>query len=167
MDSIEIKHFVEPNLPSGMGAQLLELFKICFPKSKNLTKRRFNNEMPAERWIAYSEGKAIGHLAIHHKFITDENKRELPFIGIAEVCLTPEFRKKGLVGSLLRMADELHRDKDFSILFGESSVYQKYGYANVSNVECPDIPTISHLMAKCLSCKTWPSGTLSIPGQYF
>jgi hypothetical protein len=52
MGNIEIKHFLEPNLPSIVDSQILELFRICFPGSKNLNKRRYNNEMLAV-WTKY------------------------------------------------------------------------------------------------------------------
>lgn len=164
---IHISHYIEP-ISEELDSKIRRLFLLCFENSTNLTKRRYNNEMPSERWIAYYNGDIIGHLAVHHKFITDINSHRFSFIGIAEVCLVPLFRGFGLVGELLKMAEDVHKNKDFSILFGESSVYERYGYRNVSNVIFPDIHNeISHLMMKCLSNQTWPIESLQIKGKYF
>lgn len=167
INSISISHYVEP-IADELDLEIRNLFILCFPNSINLTKRRYNNEMPSERWIARYHGEVVGNLALHHKLLFDNDDCSFPFIAVAEVCLHPEVRGFGLVGELLKRAEAAYKTVDYSVLFGEANIYEKYGYKTVSNVCFPESEKeTNHVMMKNISNPVWPSGIIKINGQHF
>ncbi len=161
-------HVFDKDLDSQAEMALRELLVSCFPHETKFRKQRYNNEIPLHRWFVYADGEPVAHLATHEKQFVFEGQ-SYTFCGIAEVCVREDHRGQGLVGMLLQQAELRHASFHFSILLGDTEVYERYGYTKVSNVYF-----LSHspkpnpdAMIKCLRAENWPTGDVFIDGPRF
>lgn len=153
-----------------LDEEIRRLLFLCFSTgAPRFEHQRFNNEMPLHRWlIRDADGRLVAHLATHEKAMAALGDT-FSFCGVAEVCVHPDARGGGLVGQMLREAEALHEDCDYSILLGAERVYSRYGYVKVGTVYFPHHgpEPAKSAMVKCLRQETWPEGRVEIPGPHF
>ncbi|NOY58978.1 MAG: GNAT family N-acetyltransferase, partial [Calditrichaeota bacterium] len=125
----------DKNVSAALDRQLLELLIICFPHESVFATQRFLYEKPKYRWCVFSnQTQLVAHTALHIKTIKTESGK-YGIGGIAEVCVHPEFRRKGLVRAMMDKVDALLISEkiSFSMLFGEGKIYRSSGYFEVKN----------------------------------
>jgi len=164
----DIIHIPDVNVSPALDVQLRELLYECFPEEPKFANQRFNFEKPADRWIIYAGDRLIAHTATHSKSFLSGGKK-YDYCGIAEVCVHPQFRRRGLAGHMLEAAEKHFTDFAFSILLGPETTYARYGYFSVPNVVFPmySPEPVSFAMVKCLATSKWPEERIEIPGPYF
>lgn len=165
---------VGPELDLQLRALLLEAFPS---EAKYVSRQRYFRECPAHRWIILDpRNQPISHIAAHEKTVGTLNG-PVSIMGVAEVCVTASFRRRGLTRRLLQ---EIHlwakgRSLPFSLLFGDIAVYRSSGYQPAVNVfrywkyqtqEWVEEP-ISQALFLPLGVSTWPKGTIDLAGPLF
>ena len=133
-----IKYVLDEQVDEVLDKQLRELLCACF-SDECFRKGRYYREVPRHRWMFWEgkeeEARLVAHLALHEKEVRIGETRYLVG-GIAEVCVHPDLRGKGLVKGLI---EEVVRWTDgkgmaFLILFGKAEVYQSSGFEVVKNL---------------------------------
>ena len=161
-----VHYLADTDVDAALDAQLRALLSECFG---NVFKdKRYCYEMPPHRWLIRAEdGTLAAHLAAHDKVFRSADKR-VPFTGVAEVCVAPEYRGRGYVRALLAAA-EAHTSAPFALLVGDAGVYGSSGYRTVDNVHFPAKHPDPHpdVMAKALRGEAWPEGGVVIEGMPF
>ncbi len=152
-----------------LETELRALLSLCFGDA--FRDKRYHYELPAHRWLVRDEDALVAHLAVHDKtFQTEDDGASVPFLGIAEVCVAPSHRGRGLVKAMLQEAEMHFRAVPFAILLGDPGVYGSSGYRLVGNVYFPyettDEPT-PDVMVKALGSEVWPEGKVAIEGPPF
>ena len=138
MNEPEITYIKDSDVDASLDLNLRQLISFCFKQSPLMDKRYFN-EPPQHRWFVVDENDQLAaHLAVHEKVFSVENREEA-FIGIAEVCVTPQQRGRGLVKMLLAQAETHFPAIDYSILLGDEKIYGSSHYLKTNNVFLPDV----------------------------
>ncbi len=150
-----------------LDAELRALLSPCF--GGGFEHKRYAFEMPRHRWLVREKGGVVAHLAVHDKTFWNGGKT-VPFVGVAEVCVAPSHRGRGLVKAMLREAEAHFSGVPFAILLGDREVYGSSGYRPVGNVYLPfenaAEPKAGVLM-KPLGSSLWPQGKVVIEGPPF
>lgn len=121
-------------------------------------------------------GMLAAHVAVHDKKVYHCDE-VIPFGGVAEVCVRPEFRGRGYVKALLAEAHTWLRGRNvpFAVLYGATGIYSSSGYENVTNLfrdvanadgKVVRQPTDWAMVAP-LSARGWPMGDVYLPGPTF
>lgn len=169
--------FIEDSrVDSLLNNKLIKLLSISFPDQPIFLKQRFFKEMPRYRWYIEDGDELVAHVALHEKTI-NVDVQKLRIGGIAEVCVHPDYRKKGLAKKVLNGADDwmIMRGYKFSMLFGDTNVYASSGYFSIDNkIIYVDYKTNQikiekniDAMVKQLSDKPWPTGYVNLNGPTF
>ncbi len=165
MDSI--RYLPDAEVDEKLDRTLRTLLTVCF--GKIFRDKRFCFEMPPHRWLAWEQGEVVAHLAVHEKTFQQEG-HTVPFIGVAEVCVAPPYRGRGLVKAMLKEAEAHLADHSFAVLLGDPQVYGSSGYQPVVNVYFPakdgERPNPDALV-KALGRNPWPEGRVVIAGSPF
>ena len=165
------------DVSAALDRQIRELLVICFPHESVFATQRFLYEKPKYRWCVFSnETQLIAHTALHIKKIKTVSG-EYEIGGVAEVCVHPEFRRKGLVRAMMSRIDELLLSEriPFSMLFGQGKIYHSSGYFEVKNkIRCYNPKTDEWIIKvdndakyKELSDLKWPEGLIDLQGPMF
>jgi predicted acetyltransferase len=176
MCNYKVNFTFDRDVNEELNKKLIQILSICFPRQSIFKKQRYYTEMPSLRWYCNHEGKIVAHAALHEKEITTKNGKAL-IGGIAEVCVHPDYRGRGLVKVLLEKANKysIRSGHKFSVLFGETKVYNSSGYVEITN----DIKYVNHetnevkiekakdVMVKKLADMEWPEGLIDINGPTF
>lgn len=124
--------------------ELRHLLAGCFtkPGDEIFESRRHFEVPPSWRWSVRSGDRLIAHAAAHD-FGIEFAAGCFRILGIAEVCVEPDFRGRGLVRRMLDAAHDfgVERGFDFAMLFGRPEIYRSCGYRAPSGtvlVEGPD-----------------------------
>ena len=124
--------------------ELRNLLTRCFtkPGDEIFRSQRYFEIPPCWRWSVRSGDRLIAHAAAHDVGI-DFAPGSFRILGIAEVCVDPDFRGRGLVRSMLGVAHEfgVGQGFDFAMLFGRPEIYRSCGYRAPSGrilVQGPD-----------------------------
>lgn len=163
-----ITYLQDTDVTPALDEALRFLLALCFTNEPRFAAQRFCNEMPSHRWMIHSGDQLIAHLATHEKSFQIGTATHT-FCGVAEVCVHPDHRGRGLVGRLLAAAESHHAACGYSILLGAPRVYTRYGYRTVPNVvfSLYSEEPFGHAMVKCLSAHAWPDGRVAIDGPHF
>lgn len=171
---MNIQYIKDTDVSEELDQKLRNLLSTCFIKgqdSKVFRRQRYYNEMPQHRYMLWDHDDLIAHVAVHDKEVLME-KKSYPISGIAEVCVHPNYRKKGVVKTIL---EKVHQDRmeygdAFSILFGDEEVYFSSGYRCVNNLKAlnpsKEWNVTGHTMAHSLNTK-WPDGEVKLVGIPF
>lgn len=164
---MDISYLPDARVDEQLDADLRTLLSGCFGDA--FKNKRYHFEPPTHRWLVRDEGQLVAHLAVHDK--TFEYAGTITrFLGIAEVCVAPSHRGRGLVKRLLGEMEARFSTAPFAILLGEAGVYGSSGYDTVHNVYFPydstDAPA-EGVMVKALGSAAWPSGKVTIEGPPF
>lgn len=162
-----ISHLRDAAVDAELDAKLRHILNICFDPPPP-AGQRFFNEMPSYRFFLDKGDHLAAHLAVHEKRL-HVGDREKAFIGIAEVCVLPPYRGRGLVKRLLKEAEAQFPGVAYSMLLGDAEVYGSSGYTPVQNVIFPDVspePSL-YVLVKLLGSETWPYEAVTIAGSTF
>jgi len=176
MDKYRIKFIEDTEVDAGLNRKLIKILSVCFDDQPVFKQRRYYKEMPGCRWYIEENEQIIAHTALHEKNILLDS-RLLKICGIAEVCVLPEYRGKGLVKLILKKIDQWLIDNNYkyAMLFGDENVYSSSGYFNIDNeIKYVDYETketkteiIKCAMVKKLSEEPWPAGLVDLMGPTF
>jgi len=177
INDLVIQLVPDKNVSAALDRQIRKLLVVCFPHESVFATQRFLYEKPKYRWCVFSnETQLVAHTALHIKKIKTK-LGEYQIGGIAEVCVHPEFRRKGLVRAIMDKVDALLISEKipFSMLFGEGKIYHSSGYFEVKNeirrfdVETNEWITEVNKDAKYkeLSDLKWPEGLIDLQGPMF
>jgi hypothetical protein len=173
-----IEYIPDVAVDAKLDRQLRDLLSVCFvkPVDNIFTERRFFREPPEHRWLVRDDsGRPIAQVAVHEKAVMHEWRR-LPIGGVAEVCVHPDCRGRGLVRHVMAEAHDwlAARKFLFAMLFGKPEVYTSSGYSTVSNVWCEEydatgMPHRKQLtpMVRALGSEPWPVDPVLLPGLTF
>ncbi len=191
MESIA-EYLPDREVDDVMDKALRFLLPKCFIKPQDVVfhvRRYFRDPYP-HRWIIRDKtGVPVAHAGVHEKCVIADD-RVYRVGGVADVCVHPDFRKRGYVKKMLACIHvflEQH-EFDFALLFGSPSVYSSSGYRTVSNlwmapvtemethgptvcVPPPPPPPSERVrvfgMARVLRDRPWPEGAVYLPGNKF
>lgn len=171
----EVEYMKDDMVDEETDRQLRALLSTCFVREHDamFAHQRFCREMPQHRWMIREPGRIIAHVALHEKKIWSYDA-EFEIGGIAEVCVHPEHRGKGLVKKMLAETHAWLRacGVPFAVLFGAEKVYSSSGYFVVHNVytggTAAETRQLSdHAMAAELLGVKWPAGDMDLRGSSF
>ena len=163
----EIFYLPDAQVDACLDLKLRHLLSECFKQSP-LMARRYFNEPPPHRFLIDRGDHVAAHLAVHEKaFQTNETVEA--FTGIAEVCVAPAYRGRGLVRAMLKLAEAKFSEYAYSLLLGDSGVYGSSGYHRVNNVYFSDVSTAPNpdVLVKCLAEKPWHKARVTVEGPTF
>lgn len=176
--AVKPRYLPDREVDPVMDARLMELISSSFP-DPCFRVRRYCHEMPAHRWIVTEEPSSavIAHVAGHEKEISHPDGR-IRILGIAEVCVRPDYRGRGYVRTLLAAAHRWGKVAGFpyAMLFGNPEVYSGSGYFPIANPihrRERDGTWISGPMKSAMACPLshsvlpWPQGEINLRGPLF
>ncbi len=180
MDALDLtlEDLDDAGVDAALDAELRQLLVMCFPKDEALFSRhRHYREPPHHRWmIRDPAGRLIAHACIHDKRL-GSGAGELRIGGVAEVCVHPEWRGRGLVRRLMKEIQGWlgERPFEFAVLFGRTEVYASSGYRNVENPFRQIDPAtgqrvvhpVANAMILPLCGRAWPTGEIDLRGPLF
>jgi len=174
----EIEYLADDTVSSELDGQLRALLVCCFTKPEDhvFKERRYFREPYPHRWvIRNAQGIPVAHVGVHEKQVR-AGGHNYKIGGIAEVCVHPDFRGRGLVKDMLRTIHAWLRDREFSyaVLMGDPGVYGSSGYVPVDNLFSDDVgnavgaPTpLTSAMVYSLTANPWPEGDVLLNGPGF
>ncbi len=170
----EIEYLPDSSVDDALDEELRGLLTTCFTKPEDVVfgSQRYFREPYRHRWVVRDKhGAIVAHIGIHEKKIEAEG-RTFRIGGIAEVCVHPDYRRKGYVRMMLRRIHDWLREHGFAfaVLFGAPPVYGSSGYEQVSNlVHGGGEKGWKQVMGmiKELSGTPWPRGEVRLPGPTF
>ncbi len=156
---------------------LRELLTICFrkPQDSVFREHRHFKEPPFHRWIIRgADDQLAAHVTIHDKTV-EAGGSSFRVGGVAEVCVHPDYRRRGYVRVMLADLHQWLADKsfDFAMLFGNPEVYTSSGYTSIKNV-LNDVEEDGKTVRKRVSpmirqigTLRWPEEDVFLPGMTF
>jgi predicted acetyltransferase len=176
---LRLERVSEPHVDAELDRELRAVLAACFikPRDAFFRERRYANEMPSERWLVRDrDNLLVAHLASHEKTI-GVGERELRIGGVAEVCVLPEYRGRGLVRYLVSQAHAHFRDRalGFGVLFGRLEVYGSSGYGRVkaavrklnARTQTWSTEVDDDFLVCSLNGESWPEGEVDLRGPDF
>jgi GNAT superfamily N-acetyltransferase len=161
-----------------LDQQLRTLLTRCFtgPQDVVFQTRRYFHEPCARRWLVRGgRGGISAHVALHDKTVHAGN-RVYRIGGVAEVCVHPDVRGRGLVKLLLGCCHDWLKDRGipYAVLMGDPRIYSSSGYHGVTNLYC-DVHQGKYVMRQVLSSAMvcpmsdvpWPRDEVFLPGLPF
>jgi len=173
-----IQYIRDDAVDAALDRELRDLLSTCFTKPEDVVfrERRYFIEPPKHRWLLRDDaGRLIAHVAVHEKVI-EAGERSFAIGGVAEVCVHPDYRRRGLVKQMLAQVHgwSAARGVPFAVLFGDPAVYTSSGYVTVENLshdarseDGRPIRKRKTAMVKPLLGESWPSGEVHLPGPEF
>lgn len=169
---IDYFYCADAEIDAAMDAAIRSLLCACFTAPEHArfrTQRYFYSPYP-HRWVARAGDRLIGHVGIHDRELIAAAD-SFRCGGIADACVHPDFRGRGLLKRLLQEAHAwlCGRGCAFSILFGEEGVYRSSGYAPVLlRLEDPSgLPQPLPGLAAPLGSAAWPGGCPELSGGLY
>ncbi|MCH2161787.1 MAG: GNAT family N-acetyltransferase [Phycisphaerales bacterium] len=174
---IQLSDLPDDQVDVELDRQLRGLLSRCFtdPGDEVFHERRHFTEEPRHRWLVRQDDELVAHVAVHDKTVQSESG-SIHLLGIAEVCVAPECRRRGLVGRMLQRVHAWGLDREFDVafLFGKVQYYGSSGYRAVPNplrVTNPNGEVIEKVfpnaMVRPLASKAWPDGLIDLCGPEF
>lgn len=160
-----------------LDRQLRTLLTTCFTKPHDAVfkRRRYFIEPYPHRWVVRDDDRLIAHVGVHEKAA-----RAAAAIygigGLAEVCVHPDFRGRGIVRDMIVAVHEWLRGHGFvfSILMGDPRIYTSSVFRTAAGVYCDgagDAPGARCLCGSAMVCELadvkWPDGDVYISGPSF
>ncbi|WP_045496533.1 GNAT family N-acetyltransferase [Vibrio hyugaensis] len=170
---MRFEYLLDDDVTQELDAKLRRLLSICFTKEQDqlFQTQRYFKEIPRHRYLIWDGERLAAHIAVHEKQVMIDDQF-FPISGIAEVCVQPEYRGKGLVKILLKAIhqDALERGDAFSVLFGRTHIYKSSGYLPTDNLKMEVKPSkwISTEDTMVLSLNIiWPQQVVHLVGYPF
>lgn len=170
-----IHYLPDAEVDPELDLELRGLLSACFiqPHHAVFRERRYFKYPPGHRWLMREADALVAHAAVHERQI-EVAGQVAPVGGVAEVCVLPAFRGRGLVRQLLAVVhrDLAERGVAFTALFGDPAVYGSSGYHMPGNVflgpnadgQWEPAPRV---LVHPLPGATWPVGEVHLPGPPF
>ena len=159
-------------------SQIAAILKQCFGGMHE--GRTYCEQMPQQRLLGFCGDRLVGHLGLDYRMIRI-GEAIFSVVGIIDLCVVPDLRRRGLAQRLLAAAEERSAAQDFSVLMAKDTrLYERAGYRlltkadvtwlvidelrshSVSNRDLTDA-----FMQKPLSAKQWPKGPIDLLGFLF
>jgi predicted acetyltransferase len=153
---------------------LRRLLSICFTKKKDAVfkKQRYFREPYPHRWVIRDDqGRIVAHTGVHEKQVI-AGRRRFPIGGVCEVCVHPDYRRRGYVKRMLKMAHMylVQHGFAFAVLFGKPEIYAAAGYRQVGNLfhgSKADGWKNRTAMVREIGDFPWPQDPVYLPGPTF
>ena len=155
----------ELRLSHEADGQIGALLALCY--RTDFEGRSFYQNRHHCRFMVRSGAQLIGHLAVCYRAVRLGDE-PVDIIGIGEVAVHPDFRRRGICAAMLDAAidDASHSIAEFALLFGEASIYSGAGFVSAQNsvttTEMRGAQTLRvetkvspHLMVRPLTDRTW------------
>jgi len=157
-----------------LDGELRELLVLCFPATPQFHEHRHYLQPPLRRWFIRDNGRLVAHVCLHRRTIGSA-QADLCIGGVAEVCVRPTHRGRGMVGRLLYALHQWDKESDFQMLFGNERVYRSSGYRTVHNpLRYHDlkkqewiIQPLDGTMIRPGAKTDWPDGLIDLRGPKF
>jgi len=171
---MKFQYLKDSDVTPALDQKLRALLSQCFVKGQDaeiFSCQRYHQEMPQHRYLMWQGEELVAHVAVHDKLVTVSGVT-YAISGIAEVCVHPKYRKRGLVKSLMERvnAERLKAGDAFALLFGDEQVYASSGYRCIDNLYVlspqQEWVAVGHAMALVLN-KAWPTGEVRLVGIPF
>ncbi|MCC6422082.1 MAG: GNAT family N-acetyltransferase [Phycisphaerales bacterium] len=169
-----IENIADSSVGPDLDRELRQLLVLCFPDTPQFREHRHYLEPPRQRWFIRENGQLVGHVCLHRKTI-GSTQGDLQIGGIAEVCIRPTHRGRGLVHQMLHKLHEWDKNSDFQMLFGKERIYHSSGYQTVHNplryfdtIKQEWITqTLEGTMIRPAIKSNWPAGPIDLRGPIF
>lgn len=174
----ELSYLADAAVDAALDHALRGLLTLCFtePEDHVFRTQRFVREPAAHRWLVRDgAGGLVAQTALHDKLVTSGEAR-LAIGGVAEVCVAPDHRRRGLVTQMLAAIDGFLRERGIplALLFGDPEVYRSSGYRPAGNLLHRDASGDPRSwmisdggMYKELVPGSWPSAPVYLDGPTF
>ncbi len=172
------EYIPDASVDAALDELIRSLLTTCFTGPHDAvfkTQRYFKDPYP-HRWIIRDgQGGLVAHVGVHEKRIMADGITYRA-IGMAEVCVHPDWRGRGLVGAIFREihAWAIQQGYPFSLLYGDPKIYTSSGYTTVHNlfyesVGADGAPTriLTTAMVKPLATTPWPTSDVLLEGSTF
>lgn len=130
---------------------VFELNQIAFgneneAKLVDALRRNQSVFIPKLSIVASMNNKIVGHILFTKIIIEDEQGNKCESLGLAPMCVRPEFQYKGIGGKLIRRGLETATNLGFKsvIVLGHQHYYPKFGFepAEKWNIRAPfEVPS--------------------------
>jgi len=144
------------NYAKGDEVALAKIFSECFGSTTPRQVREWHRTAPVlEKGIFVGEvnGKLVSHVNMESKQLHHGEGVYLKTAGIAGVCTDSDYRKKGIVSNLLKLALDWARQEGYSntslftgLDLSAHRIYQRFGFVDVQTwrtyVKYLDYPTV-------------------------
>ena len=129
---MQIKRVEELRLNQEQEQDIAELLAASF--SVDFEGRSFFQNRHHVRFLVYNKVELVGHLALSYRAI-HLGERRLNIVGIGEVVVAPNSRRKGIGLALVNAAIEEGKmaKADFAALFGVEEIYAAAGFSLAAN----------------------------------
>ncbi len=181
-DNMKIKKIIECDIDNELTENIQELLTECF-KDIYPNNRIYFKQVPHFRFLVFNEEKhLLAQVGLDYRVMNLNGKR-IKVLGIIDLCVSREYRSKGIASLLLLEIDKycVKKDIDFLLLFADNkTLYLNNGYKSVKN-KCKWLKiddrnqTIlgigyeerSDLMVKNISTNEWIEGDLDFLGYLY
>ena len=167
----------EGQIDETLDTAIKQSLAKCFPDIEDifLQTRAYRNNVPLYTVILQQKDIVCDHLAVVERTIAADNDK-YRVAGVANVCVLPEYRNKGLSDKILQAATEEAQkyDFDFGLLFTNKKItyiYARNGWLEIQGQKflCTDqgkkLEVSSDKMYYPLKCEKFPSGTIDLQGK--
>jgi len=177
-NEIDIEYLADSSVNAALDAQIRQLLTTCFTKPEDVVfkDRRYFIEPYPHRWVIRdTQASLVAHIGVHEKTV-EADARHFRIGGIAEVCVHPDYRRRGFVKKMLACVHDwlVRNEFDFAVLFGDPRIYNSSGYVQVNNLIHDDVTATgesctsqSPVMVRPLTETPWPGGQVYLPGPKF
>lgn len=175
----EIIALPDREVDAATDQAIRDLLTTCFTEDGDdvFLHRRYWKEPYPNRFVIRGPGESlVAHVGVHEKEIWVGDVRHR-FGGIAEVCVHPDARGRGMVRAMLAFIHPWLAERGFAyaILFGNPEVYTSSGYRVVGDIMMDDDPhqpdgnrhPVAGSMVHPLGSEPWPDGEVFLPGVTF
>lgn len=171
----KIEYDIEPSLHE----EITKLRNACFPSTAK--DRSYFKQLPHFRYLAYEDGRLVGHMGIDHRVISVGNAI-FSIFGIIDLCISGCSQGKGIASAMLERVSGLAKEKRIDFLFlvaDDHRIYEKNGFKLISNYLVwlrihehksygVGIERIEkELMIKQIGEKIWPDEPVDLLGYLF
>lgn len=180
MRTIEIVAIPEYAISAEECSQLEILLDQCFPNT--FAGRTYFKQLPHFRLLALDEGSVVAQVGIDARVVT-VGGTTVSILGLIDTAVHPARRGQRIATRLLAEAERIARagQRDFLVLMADRhDLYLKAGYHRVQpaptkwlaiedrqSAELMTRDLSDCFMAKPLTEKGWPAGTIDMLGYVF
>lgn len=177
MESV-LKVIAELDVEHSVKEDIQELRNSCFPEYS--FDRSYYKQLPHYRVVEYKDAQLIGYMGLDYRVVSVNG---LPFktLGVIDLCVSSDFRGKGLASEMLASLSSYAECRDVDFLMSiadDAKIYASNGFSPVNSynswlridehknygvaVEC-----IDDLYIKQVGQLKWPVGHVDWLGYMF
>lgn len=176
---MEFAKIHEYDIGPELESKILRLLTESFP-GEYPTQRIYYKQIPHLRYVAFDKDMLVAQVGLDYR-VMNLNGQMIKVLGIIDLCVSTEYRDKGIGSQLLKIIEGFSKEHemDFLLLFADKiEVYRKNGYIRVKNTcvwtKIDEGHTlgvgekeIRELMIKRVGTKDWNDGTLDMLGYLY